>query len=119
MSDISGMLEFIEDMEKYSRNASDDKIAEVLMAGADELAEDVRKLPKPRTAMGGGHTHMLDSVGTKKNGAAVQVGWGQFYGAFVERGTRKQRAQPHISKTWDQNKDRYYKTMSNKLLQEV
>lgn len=93
---------------------SDDKIAEVLMVGGEMLSEDVHKLPAPRRKTTG-YTHMLDSVQAKANGPRVQVGWGRYYGLFVEDGTKKMSAQPHLKVTWEKNKERYYKAMTDKL----
>lgn len=109
-----GMDLFFEDLEKYAKSMSDEKISDVLMVGGEMLAEDVRRLPSPRTNRTG-YTHMLDSVAAEKKGAVVYVGWGRYYGRFVEEGTTKMRAQPHLIPTWDANREKYYKAMNDKL----
>lgn len=111
---LDPMEDFLKDLQAYEEAASDEKVADILMEGGNALAEDVRKLPRPRRAVAG-VTHMLDTVTATPKGSAVQVGWGAYYGAFVERGTTKMRAQPHLVQTWDQNKERYYKLMQEKL----
>ena len=118
MADLNGMDLFLEDLKKYENAMTEDNIADVLMAGGEALAADVRRLPKPRRS-GGGYTHMLDSVHAMAKGAAVQVGWGQYYGYFVEHGTRKMKAQPHLISTWNQNKDRYVDLMRSKLFEKI
>lgn len=115
-ANLDGLQDFLDDLEKYAKAADDARVAEVLMAGGESLAEDVRKLPRPRRRLSG-ITHMLDTVKAVKEGAAVQVGWGAYYGAFVERGTRKMRAQRHMGPVWDANKERYYKQMQQKLFE--
>ena len=118
MADLKGMDQFLEDLKKYEEAANDDHVAEVLMVGGEALAADVRRLPKPRRT-GGGYTHMLDSVHAVADGATVKVGWGQYYGYFVEHGTRKMQAQPHLISSWNQNRDRYVDLMRSKLFEKI
>ena len=115
---ITGMDDFFKDLDKWAKIADDEHVADVLMVGGEALAEDVRKLPSPRSNRTV-YTHMLDSVqARRKSGeAAVEVGWGRYYGLFVERGTRKMRAQPHLHPAWNNNNERYYKLMADKLFQ--
>ena len=106
-------------LEQYEKAADENNIAEVLMTAGEALAEDVHRLPKPRRR-GTGYTHMLDSVAPAQTGKdAVLVSWGRYYGKFVEYGTKKMGAQPHLIPTWEQNKDRYYKLMQDKLFAKV
>ena len=114
-----GLERFAQMLEQYEKAADENNIAEVLMTAGEALAEDVHRLPKPRRR-GAGYTHMLDSVAPAQAGKdAVLVSWGQFYGKFVEYGTKKMGAQPHLIPTWDQNKDRYYKLMTDNLFAKV
>lgn len=111
---LDPMEDFLKELKAYEEAASEEKVAEILLEGGNALAEDVRKLPRPRRNLAG-ITHMLDTATATPKGNIVQVGWGAYYGAFVERGTKKMRAQPHLVPTWNQNKERYYKLMQNKL----
>lgn len=112
-----GLKQFTEMLEEYEKAANN--VADVLMVAGEALAEEVQRLPKPRRR-GAGYTHMLDSVEAAPAGkAAVLVTWGQYYGKFVEHGTKKMSAQPHLGLTWDKNKDRYYKMMTDKLFEKV
>ena len=111
---LDPMDDFLADLQKYEEAASGLNIVNVLMEGGNALAEDVRKLPRPRRSTSG-VTHMLDTVSATPKGNIVQVGWGAYYGPFVERGTKKMRAQPHLVLMWNQNKERYYKLMQEKL----
>lgn len=114
-----GLELFAKMLEQYEKAADENHIADVLMQAGNALAEDVRRLPKPRRR-GAGYTHMLDSVQASPSGKdAVLVSWGQYYGKFVEYGTKKMGAQPHLIPTWDQNKDRYYKLMTDNLFAKV
>lgn len=114
-----GLELFAAMLEKYEKAADEKHVADVLMIAGQSLAEDVQRLPKPRRR-GAGYTHMLDSVVATPSGKdAVLVSWGQFYGKFVEYGTKKMGAQPHLIPTWDQNKDRYYKLMTDNLFAKV
>lgn len=114
-----GLELFAQMLEQYEKAADENNIAEVLMTAGEALAEDVHRLPKPRRR-GTGYTHMLDSFAPAQTGKdAVLVSWGQYYGKFVEYGTKKMGAQPHLIPTWEQNKDRYYKLMQDKLFAKV
>lgn len=114
-----GLELFAKMLEQYEKAAAENHIADVLMQAGNALAEDVRRLPKPRRR-GAGYTHMLDSVQASPSGKdAVLVSWGQYYGKFVEYGTQKMGAQPHLAPTWEQNKDRYYKLMTDNLFAKV
>ena len=114
-----GLEKFMDLLEKYEKAADDNHVSEVLMQAGEALAEDVHRLPKPRRR-GAGYTHMLDSVTAAPSGKdAVLVSWGRYYGKFVEHGTKKMGAQPHLIPTWEQNKDRYYKLMTDNLFAKV
>ena len=114
-----GLELFAAMLEKYEKAVDEKNIADVLMIAGNALAEDVHRLPKPRRR-GAGYTHMLDSVALAQAGKdAVLVSWGRYYGKFVEYGTKKMGAQPHLIPTWDQNKDRYYKLMQDNLFAKV
>lgn len=114
-----GLVKFMDLLEKYEASASDKHISDVLMVAGETLAEEVHRLPKPRRR-GAGYTHMLDSVAAAPSGKdAVLVSWGQYYGKFVEYGTKKMQAQPHLIPTWEQNKDRFYRMMQDKLFENV
>ena len=114
-----GLELFANMLEQYEKAADENRIADVLMIAGEALAEDVHRLPKPRRR-GAGYTHMLDSVQAAPSGKdAVLVSWGRYYGKFVEHGTKKMGAQPHLIPTWEQNKDRYYKMMQDNLFAKV
>lgn len=114
-----GLELFATMLEKYEKAVDEKNIVDVLMIAGNALAEDVHRLPKPRRR-GAGYTHMLDSVQAAPSGKdAVLVSWGRYYGKFVEYGTKKMGAQPHLISTWDQNKDRYYKLMTDNLFTKV
>lgn len=112
--DFTGFDDFSSLLEKYIGKAEKENVMKVLEVGAEELARDVRALPKPRRP-GGGYTHMLDSVTTKRRGEEVKVGWGKYYGPFVERGTKKMNSQPHMRPTFERNKEKYYDKMKKAL----
>lgn len=115
-NDFTGFDDFSKMLEKYMKNTSTDNVLNVLEIGAEALVQDVRALPRPRSQRGGGGwTHLLDTVTQKKNGEEVEVGWGKYYGVFVEKGTSKMSAQPHISTTFNRNQEKYYKKMQEAL----
>ena len=88
---------------------------EILEVGAKALAEDVRRLPKPRSMVKkGGYTHLLDTVAYQKRNGEIEVGWGKYYGPMVEKGTKKMKGTPHFSPTFKKNKEKYYDAMLRK-----
>ena len=112
--EFTGFDDFSDLLEKYIGKTEKENVMKVLEIGAEELARDVRALPKPRRP-GGGYTHMLDSATTKRRGEEVEVGWGKYYGPFVERGTKKMNSQPHMRPTFERNKEKYYDKMKKAL----
>lgn len=114
VDDFAGFDDFSNLLEKYIGKTEKENVMKVLEIGAEELARDVGALPKPRRP-GGGYTHMLDSVTTKRRGEEVEIGWGKYYGPFVERGTKKMNSQPHMRPTFERNKEKYYDKMKKAL----
>lgn len=112
--EFTGFDDFSDLLEKYIGKTEKENVMKVLEIGAEELARDVRALPRPRRP-GGGYTHMLDSVTTKRRGEEVEVDWGKYYGPFVERGTTKMRSKPHMRSTFERNKEKYYGKMKKTL----
>lgn len=116
--DFTGFDEFSKMLEKYMENTDMEGVLNVLNIGAESLVQDVRALPRPRSQRGGGGwTHLLDTVTQKKNGEEIEVGWGKYYGVFLEKGTCKMSAQPHIASTFEQNKEKYYEKMQKALFE--
>ena len=114
-----GLEKFMDLLQQYEKAADEKHVADVLVIAGNALAEDVQRLPKPRRR-GAGYTHMLDSVTAAPSGKdAVLVSWGRYYGKFVEHGTKKMGAQPHLIPEWERNKDRYYKMMQDNLFAKV
>lgn len=115
-ADLQGFDDLADELKQISDSVDDAKVLDAMQKGADELVADVRALPKPRSRIGGGHTHMLDTVSSQRESNVIQVGWGAYYGKMVENGHRSRKskfiaAQPHLTTTWNQNKDKYYQTM--------
>ena len=107
-------LEQINDQLQRAANAAKNG-AEAVRPAAEAFVADVHALPRPRGQMGAGHTHMLDSVAGKPEGKGYLVGWGQYYGRFVEHGTSKMGAQPHLIPTWEKNEDKYMQLIQEQL----
>lgn len=75
---------------------------------ADDFLSDLRKLGAPRSQIvKSGYTHLIDTFAKKVNGNEVEVGWGKYYGPMVERGTKHNRAVPHLVPCWNANSERY------------
>lgn len=110
----SGFEELSELLDGFKVSEEDAIVA--LEESASMLVQDVRKLPRPRSSIRkAGYTHMLDTVAYQRDGNQVKVGWGKFYGLFLEYGTKKMGAHPHIVPTFQKNKDKYYKAIEKRL----
>lgn len=95
---------------------SEDDAMRALEKTAEMFAQDVRKLPRPRSMIAAaGYTHLLDTVTYRRNKSEIEVGWGKYYGPMVERGTRKMRGTPHIKPTFQSNQDKYFRAIQKKL----
>ena len=90
----------------------------VLEIGAKEFVSDLRKLPKPMSAIRkSGYTHLIDTFAYRqnKNKNEIEVGWGKYYGPMVEHGTVNMNARPHLEPCFEKNKEKYYKKMMNEI----
>lgn len=108
----SGFREFDKLLKELADKVSTEKMQKAIEEGAKTLVSDIKRLPKPRSEITqGGYTHLLDTVGYKRNRDEIEVGWSKYYGPMLESGTRKMGAQSHLRSTFNKNKDKYYKAM--------
>ena len=115
MEFYSDGLDFMEELlQRYQ--LTDEKTLTAMETGAQRMAADVRKLPKPRSRVNAsGYTHLLDTVTYRRTKNEVEVGWGKYYGPMVENGTVRARAIPHILTTFQTNKQKYYQIIERQL----
>lgn len=45
----------------------------------------------------------------------IKVGWGKYYGPMVEHGTKKMTARAHLKPLFEQNKEKYYRKMTEQI----
>lgn len=89
---------------------------DIIEDAAREFTNDIRKLPKPRSKVSKpGYTHLLDTVTYRRTNTEIEVGWEKYYGPMVENGTKHMRGVPHISTTFEANKEKYYQKMIKKI----
>ena len=112
------MNEFQKIIQEYQEKFEQSRIEAAMMDGAEQLARDVRALPKPRSQIRkSGYAHLLDTVSARKGkNGEVEVGWGKYYGPMVEAGTRKMNAQPHLRGQFKKDPNKYYNLILQKLL---
>lgn len=112
----SGLDDFQKMIEEYSKTVSEEKALEVIQTGAEEFVQDLLALPKPKSKIHSpGYTHLVSTFAWRKNGSEIEVGWGKHYGPMVERGTKNMSAHAHLAPLFNTNKEKYYKTMIQKL----
>ena len=93
-----------------------ENVVDILEVGVKEFVNDALKLPKPISKIRkAGYTHLVNSFSYRKKNNEIETGWGKYYGPMVENGTIKMNAQPHFYPLWEKYKEKYYKTMINKL----
>ena len=113
---LEGFGDLTRMLSEWTKKASEESAAAVVGAAAEAFVRDVRALPAPRSALGGAHTHLLDTVTAQRDGKDYLVGWGKYYGPMVERGTRSMQAQPHLLPTWRKNERKYLAIMRDEFL---
>lgn len=103
-------------LQEYEKAADEHNVLDILKDGADAFVNDLLTLPKPKSKIiKSGYTHLVDTFSSRINKNEVEVGWGKYYGPMVEHGTVKMSANPHLSTLFDKNKEKYYKTMKEKM----
>ncbi len=114
--DGGGFEDFEEMLKQYSENVSSDKALDAVEAGAKEFLNDLLKLPKPRSEISKpGYTHLVDSFALKREENEIKAGWGKYYGPMVEHGTKKMPKKAHLVPLFEQNKEKYYKKMTEQI----
>ena len=90
-----GFNELGKDLEDYLKSV--ENVQDVLEVGAKDFVKDLLKLAKPKSRIRkSGYTHLIDTFAYRKaKNKEVEVGWGEYYGRFVEYGTRKMGARTH------------------------
>lgn len=110
-------LDLQKELEQIIKNVSDTE--SILIIGAEEFVKDLLKLSKPKSKIKAtGYTHLVDSFSyrkSKRHNGEIEVGWGKYYGPMVENGTKLMDSQPHLKPTFNKNKEKYYKSMIDKI----
>ena len=104
------------DLNEILASVTTENILSALMAGAEEMAADARRLPRPRSKVyTAGYTHLVASVHAWKTKSNVKLGWGKYYGPMVENGTASMNSQAHLEPLWNRNKTKYQSKMIDSL----
>mgnify|MGYP002706517049 CR=1 FL=1 len=118
MSDMefyeSGFDEFSKMLE--AMDFENEQVLDAMEKGAGEFVSDIRKLPRPRSKMSApGYAHLLDTITYQRSKKEIEVGWGKYYGPMVEYGTTRMNSTPHIKPTFEKNKEKYYKIITQNI----
>lgn len=109
----SGFGEFEKMMKEYAEKVSEEKALDAIEAGAQEFVNDLLRLPRPRSRITkAGYTHIIGTFALERTESNIEVGWGKYYGPMLEHGTRKMAARAHLKPLFEQNKEKYYKKMT-------
>ena len=109
----SGFGEFEKMMKEYAEKVSEEKALDAIEAGAQEFVNDLLRLPRPRSRITkAGYTHIIGTFALERTESNIKVGWGKYYGPMLEHGTRKMAARAHLKPLFEQNKEKYYKKMT-------
>ncbi len=114
--DDSGMQEFENLLKEYAAKVNPESALDAVEAGAREFVNDLLKLPKPQSVINKpGYTHIVKTFALERAKGEVKVGWGKYYGPMLERGTKKMAAQAHLKPLFEQNKEKYYRKMTENI----
>lgn len=112
----AGLDDFEKMIREYAEKATAEKALDAVEAGAKEFLNDLLKLPKPRSEISKpGYTHLVDSFALKREENEIKAGWGKYYGPMVEHGTKKMPKKAHLVPLFEQNKEKYYKKMTEQI----
>lgn len=107
---FSGIEELSEIISDYLKSA--ENVEDGLVAAAEALVIDLKKLTKPMSEIRkSNYTHLIDSFAYEKRNKEVVVGWGKYYGRMVENSTSKMGARRHLLPVYEKNKEKYYRIM--------
>lgn len=111
-----GFQEFEQMLQEYSEKVSEEKALDAIESGAKDFVNDLLKLPKPRSSINKpGYTHIIDTFLLERTKSEIKVGWGKYYGPMLEHGTKKMAKRAHLKPLFEQNKEKYYKKMTEKI----
>ena len=114
--DDSGMQEFENLLKEYAAKVNPESALDAVEAGAREFVNDLLKLPKPQSVINKpGYTHIVKTFALERAKGEVKVGWGKYYGPMLERGTKKMAALAHLKPLFEQNKEKYYRKMTENI----
>lgn len=115
--DESGLSDLLADLKELNQKFTDAQVLDSIEIGTDAFVNDLMMLPRPKSRISaGGYTHMVDSFASERSASGIKVGWGKYYGRFVEYGTRKMSAQPHLIPLYNRNQDKYIQLIRKDLL---
>ena len=57
----------------------------------------------------------IDTFAMERTQGEIKVGWGKYYGPMVEHGTKKMTARAHLKPLFEQNKEKYYRKMTEQI----
>lgn len=115
----TGFQDFEQMIKDYADKVSPDQALDAIEAGAEEFVNDLRKLPRPRSKINkAGYTHLVTTFSKRREDEKIDVGWGKYYGPMVENGTRKMAARAHLKPLFNQNKEKYYQKMTERIFGE-
>lgn len=89
-----------------------------------DVVKDLLKLSKPKSKIKkSGYTHLIDSFTYRKKNNEFEIGWGKYYGKWVEDGVHYvrgkhsifQKAQPHLKPTVEKNYNKYINNIKKNL----
>ena len=92
--------------------SKDEHIDDVLENLSKDFVNDLLKLTNPMSKIKKSeYTHMVDSFTYNKRNDEYEVGWGKYYGKWVEKGVHYNKgkhsimlkAQPHLQPTFEKN----------------
>lgn len=110
---LMGFEELSKELAQIAKDAGPEKRKRALEAGAKIVVEKARASVPVRTGL----LKREGIAAESPKDDAVEIGWTQsgFYGRFLEHGTSKMRARPHLQPAYEREQNRITQTMLREL----
>lgn len=119
---IEGFADFERKLKALDLTVQRKLLIEAAKAGAQIVVDDARRMaPRDSGAMADGIAMRVVGRESDIHEGVVEVSYNkkQFYGRFIEKGTRRLRAQPFLLPALEGNRDRIMSIMRDVLLRAI
>ena len=111
--EFDGFAELSQELNEIAKDCSETKRKQALEKGNDIIVKDARMRAPVRTGLLSRQGIVSEII----NADEVDIGWTEdaFYGRFLENGTSKMSARPHLRPAYEAKKNEVLQIMINEL----